>query len=68
MCVNILEISFRNANKETNQIEMRESNFITGEREKLINMVDGTEKYLRQVKMEAGGSSVTKVPMQTPVM
>lgn len=47
---------------------MRESNFLTGERVRLTHMLDGTEKYERQVKMEAGGSSATKLPMQAPVM
>lgn len=43
---------------------MRESQFIKGEKVKLEQMIDGTEKYLRTMKLLSGGSSVSKVPNQ----
>ena len=41
---------------------MRESQLIKGEKIKLEKMIDGTEKYLRTVKLLSGGSFVSKVP------
>jgi hypothetical protein len=38
---------------------MRESQFIKGEKVKLEQMIDGTEKYLRTVKILSRGSSVS---------
>jgi hypothetical protein len=52
---------FVEKNNETQQIELRDSTFLKGERVRLANMLDGTEKYERMHKLQAG-SSVTKAP------